>query len=139
MLAKAETAYFAIADISGYTNFLAVELEHAQDIIADFMDTVVKGLPPRFGSRNSRVTPRSSTPWPTRSTVAAAGRDRGEPTSNSAGGCTTFARPRLRMQGLHGDGRSRFKFVVHYGEMVKQKMGGEKNSPGATSFWSTGC
>ena len=49
MLPKPELAYFAIADISGYTNFLAgVELDHAQDIIADFMDTVVKGLRPPF-------------------------------------------------------------------------------------------
>jgi hypothetical protein len=49
MLAKPELAYFAIADISGYTNFLAkVELDHAQDIIADFMDTAVKGLRPPF-------------------------------------------------------------------------------------------
>ena len=49
MLPKPEPAYFAIADISGYTNFLAgVELDHAQDIIADLMDTVVKGLRPPF-------------------------------------------------------------------------------------------
>src|SRR3954468_6845914 len=49
MLPKPEVAYFAIADISGYTSFLAgVELDHAQDIIADFMDTVVKGLRPPF-------------------------------------------------------------------------------------------
>ena len=38
MLPKPELAYFAIADISGYTSFLAgVELDHAQDIIADFI------------------------------------------------------------------------------------------------------
>jgi len=49
MLPKPELAYFTIADISGYTSFLAqVELDHAQDIIADFMDTVVKGLRPPF-------------------------------------------------------------------------------------------
>ncbi len=49
MLPKLELAYFAIADISGYTNFLAgVELDHAQDIIADFMNTVVNGLRPPF-------------------------------------------------------------------------------------------
>ena len=49
MLPKPEPAYFAIADISGYTSFLAgVELDHAQDIIADLMDTVVKGLRPPF-------------------------------------------------------------------------------------------
>jgi hypothetical protein len=40
MLPKPESACFVIADISGYTGFLAgVELEHAQDIIADVMDT----------------------------------------------------------------------------------------------------
>jgi hypothetical protein len=33
MLPKPELAYFAIADISGYTSFLArVELDHARDI-----------------------------------------------------------------------------------------------------------
>src|SRR5947207_15966918 len=49
MLPKPELAYFAIADISGYTSFLTgVELDHAQDIIADFMNTVVKGLRPPF-------------------------------------------------------------------------------------------
>jgi hypothetical protein len=35
LLPKPELAYFAIADISGYTSFLAgVELDDAQDIIA---------------------------------------------------------------------------------------------------------
>src|ERR1700753_168660 len=49
MLPKPESAYFALADISGYTSFLAkVELDHAQDIIADFMNTVVKALRPPF-------------------------------------------------------------------------------------------
>src|SRR6266436_6770824 len=49
MLPKPESAYFLIADISGYTSFLAgVQLDHAQDIIADLMDTVVKGLRPPF-------------------------------------------------------------------------------------------
>ena len=42
-------ARFVIADISGYTVVLAgVELEHAQDIIADVMDTMVKRLRPRW-------------------------------------------------------------------------------------------
>ena len=35
MLPKSESACFVIADISGYTGFLAgVELDHAQEIIA---------------------------------------------------------------------------------------------------------
>src|SRR5271169_5045552 len=49
MLPKSESACFVIADISGYTNFLAgVELDHGQDIIADVMDTVVRCLRPPF-------------------------------------------------------------------------------------------
>lgn len=49
MLAKPESACFLIADISGYTSFLAdVELDHAHDIIADLMDTVVRRLRPPF-------------------------------------------------------------------------------------------
>ena len=49
MLPKSELACFVIADISGYSSFLtAVEIDHAQDIIADFMDTVVKGVRPPF-------------------------------------------------------------------------------------------
>ena len=49
MLPKTESASFVIADISGYTNFLAgVELDHAHDIIADVMDTVLRCLRPPF-------------------------------------------------------------------------------------------
>jgi uncharacterized protein YndB with AHSA1/START domain len=49
MLSKTESGTFVIADISGYTNFLAgVELDHAHDIIADVMDTVVRQLRPPF-------------------------------------------------------------------------------------------
>ena len=49
MLGKAETACFVIADISGYTHFVSgVELDHAQDIIADIMDTLVRALRPPF-------------------------------------------------------------------------------------------
>jgi uncharacterized protein YndB with AHSA1/START domain len=49
MLPKAESACFVIADISGYTGYLArVELDHAQDIIADLMETLVKALRPPF-------------------------------------------------------------------------------------------
>jgi class 3 adenylate cyclase len=49
ILPKPESACFVIADISGYINFLAgVELDHAQDIIADVMDTVVRCVRPPF-------------------------------------------------------------------------------------------
>lgn len=40
---------FLIADISGYTGYLAeVELEHAQDILSDLISTVVKTLRPGY-------------------------------------------------------------------------------------------
>jgi uncharacterized protein YndB with AHSA1/START domain len=44
---KPEPACLAIADITGYTRFLAgTELDHAQDILADLMSTVVTSLRP---------------------------------------------------------------------------------------------
>lgn len=49
MLNQPEPACLVIADISGYTGFLAgAELDHAQDILADLMSTVVSGLRPSF-------------------------------------------------------------------------------------------
>jgi hypothetical protein len=44
-----EPACLLIADISGYTSYLVgVELDHAQDILADLMNTVVGALRPPF-------------------------------------------------------------------------------------------
>ena len=49
MLSQPEPACLVIADISGYTGFLAgTELDHAQDILADLMSTVVAALRPTF-------------------------------------------------------------------------------------------
>ncbi len=49
MLNAPEPACLVIADISGYTSYLAgVELDHAQDILADLMDTVVTAFRPTF-------------------------------------------------------------------------------------------
>jgi uncharacterized protein YndB with AHSA1/START domain len=48
-VAATQPACLIIADISGYTSYLAgVELDHAQDILADLLNTVVKGLRPSF-------------------------------------------------------------------------------------------
>ena len=47
MLNQPEPACLVIADISGYTGFLAgAELDHAQDVLADLMSTVVAALRP---------------------------------------------------------------------------------------------
>jgi hypothetical protein len=49
MLPKVESACFVIADISGYTHFVSgVELDPAQDIIADIMETLLRALRPTF-------------------------------------------------------------------------------------------
>jgi uncharacterized protein YndB with AHSA1/START domain len=49
MLSQPVPACLVIADITGYTGFLAgAELDHAQDILADVMSTVVAGLRPTF-------------------------------------------------------------------------------------------
>jgi hypothetical protein len=49
MLAAAQPTCFLIADISGYTGYLAdVELDHAQDILADLIGAAVSALRPSF-------------------------------------------------------------------------------------------
>jgi len=49
MLSAAQPTCFLIADISGYTGYLAdVELDHAQDILADLIGAVVTALRPSF-------------------------------------------------------------------------------------------
>lgn len=49
MLGSTERACLLIADITGYTDYLAgVELDHAQDVLADLLGTVVGALRPAF-------------------------------------------------------------------------------------------
>ncbi len=132
MLAKAEAAYFAIADISGYTGFLAaVELEHAQDIIADLMDTVVKGLRPPF--RLAKFEGDAAFVY------AAAEKVDGSLLQDAIEGAYFKFRRRLRdvrqastceCQACAAMGDLDFKFVIHHGEMVKQKMGGREELAG---------
>ena len=132
MLPKAETAYFAIADISGYTNFLAaVELDHAQDIIADLMDTVVKGLRPPF--RLAKFEGDAAFVY------AAAEKVDGSLLQDAIEGAYFKFRRRLRdvrqastceCRACVAMGELDFKFVVHYGEMVKHKMGGREELAG---------
>ena len=48
-MADTTRASLLIADVSGYTEYVSgVELDHAQDILADLMTTVVKALRPGF-------------------------------------------------------------------------------------------
>ena len=132
MLPKPELAYFAIADISGYTSFLAgVELDHAQDIIADLMDTVVKGLRPPF--RLAKFEGDAAFVY------AVAEKVDGSLLQDSIELAYFKFRRRLRdvkqastceCKACVAMGDLDFKFVVHHGEMVKQKMGGREELAG---------
>ena len=67
-----EPACLVIADISGYTSYLAgVELDHAQDILADLTDAVVLRRRPcdvgplieaDVGARSARAVPEPDLP-----------------------------------------------------------------------------
>ena len=132
MLPKAETAYFAIADISGYTSFLAsVELDHAQDIVADFMNTVVKALRPPF--RLAKFEGDAAFVYAAAENVDAS------LLQDAIEGAYFKFRRRLRdvrqvstceCRACLAMGDLDFKFVVHHGEMVKQRMGGREELAG---------
>ena len=133
MLSKTESAYFVIADISGYTQFLSgVELEHGQDIISDLMDTLVRSLRPPY--RLAKFEGDAAFLY------AATDKADGS-AAQDAIEATYFAfRRRLRdikqatscectacreMQHLD------LKFVSHHGEFVTQKMAGRAELAGA--------
>jgi uncharacterized protein YndB with AHSA1/START domain len=132
MLPKAEKACFAIADISGYTHFVSgVELDHAQDIIADIMDTLVRALRPPF--RLAKFEGDAAFVY------ALADKVDGSLMQDSIEQAYFAFRKRLRsikqasscecqactrMQSLD------VKFVVHHGEFIRQKMSGREELAG---------
>ncbi len=132
MLPKPETACFLIADISGYTSFLAgVELDHAHDIIADLMDTVVRRLRPPF--RLAKFEGDAAFFY------AVADKLDGSVLQDAIESAYFAYRKRLRnikqassceckacsrMQGLD------LKFVSHHGEFIKHRMAGREELAG---------
>jgi uncharacterized protein YndB with AHSA1/START domain len=133
MLAKPESACFLIADISGYTSFLAgVELEHAHDIIADIMDTVLKRLRPKF--RLAKFEGDAAFVYAVAEKIDGSMvqdaiesayfafrrrlRDISQSTTCTCKACS-------RMQDLD------LKFVVHHGAFIKHKMAGREELAGS--------
>src|SRR3954464_11670207 len=132
MLPKAENACFLIADISGYTSYLAgVELEHAQDIIADLMDTVVRCLRPPFKLAKFEGDAAF---------LCAVGDSLDGSLLQDAIESAYFAfRKRLRnidqatsckCKACHGMQQLDLKFVAHHGEFIKQRMAGRDELAG---------
>jgi hypothetical protein len=131
MLPNPEAAYFVIADISGYTRFLAgVELDHAQDIIAD-LDRVLKNLRPPF--RLAKFEGDAAFVY------AATTKVDGSMLQDTIETAYFEFRRRLRdikqasvceCKACAAMGDLDFKFVAHRGEMVKQKMSGREELAG---------
>jgi len=133
MLAKPESACFLIADISGYTSFLAgVELDHAHDIIADVMDTVLKRLRPKFRLAKFEgdaafvysVADKIDGSMVQDAVEAAyfAFRRRLRDISQST---TCTCKACAKMQDLD------LKFVAHHGQFIKHKMAGREELAGS--------
>ena len=132
MLPQAKNACFLVADISGYTSYLAgVELEHAQDIIADLMNTVVRSLRPPFklakfegdaaflyavgnGFDNSMLLDLIDSAY---FTFRKRMRNIERATSCECKACH-------EMQQLD------LKFVLHHGEFIRQRMAGREELAG---------
>lgn len=122
-----------IADISGYTGYLAgTELDHAQDVLADLIDTVVGTLRPTFrlaklegdavfvslvattldGSLVQDVIERCYFAFRRRL------RDIRQSSACECNAC-------LRIPGLN------LKFVAHYGAVARQRMAGREELVGS--------
>ena len=132
MLPKPESACLVIADISGYTGYLAgVELDHAQDILADLMDTIVGALRPPFSLSKLEgdaafvyaPTPKvdgsllQDTIEATYFTFRRRLRDIKQSSTCECDACRLI--PSLDL-----------KFVVHHGQVAKQTMSGQEELVG---------
>ena len=126
MLPAPEPACLVIADISGYTDYLAgVELDHAQDILADLIDRVVKALRPPF--KLAKLEGDAAFVYALTDTV-----DSSLMQDTIEGAYFAFRR-RVRdirqASSCECDACRRIptldlKFVVHHGVVAKQKMAG---------------
>jgi uncharacterized protein YndB with AHSA1/START domain len=127
-----EPACLLIADISGYTDYLAgVELDHAQDILADLVDTVVGSLRPTV--RLSKLEGDAAFAWsPTPTVDGSLLQDAVE---------RTYVAFRRRLRDIGRASRCEcnacvripsldLKFVVHHGTVVRQRMAGREELVG---------
>jgi uncharacterized protein YndB with AHSA1/START domain len=133
MLAGTEPACLVIADIAGYSSYLAgVELDHAQDILADLIDTVVGALRPSF--KLAKLEGDAAFVWVPIETVDGPGlqdviegcyfafqrrvRDIERASTCECNAC-------VRMPGLD------LKFVAHHGLVARQRMAGREELVGS--------
>jgi len=133
MPAKTEAGCFVIADISGYTSFFAgVEIDHAHDIIADLMTTLLKRLRPLF--KLAKFEGDAAFVY------AVADKVDGSELQDAVESAYLAFRKRLRnmKQGTSCTckacskmGDLDLKFVAHHGEFVRQKIMGREELAGS--------
>jgi uncharacterized protein YndB with AHSA1/START domain len=133
VLANTEPACLLIADISGYTSFLAgAELDHAQDILADLMSTVVSGLRPTF--RLAKLEGDAAFVYAIGETVD------GPSLQDTVERCYFAFRRRLRDIGQASMcdcnacilvPRLDLKVVAHHGRIVRQRVAGRQELVGS--------
>ena len=133
MLNQPEPACLVIADITGYTSYLAgVELDHAQDILADLMDTVVGSLRPSF--RLAKLEGDAAFTYALTATIDASSlmdtvertyfafrrrlRDIGQASTCDCNAC-------MRMPALD------LKFLAHHGTIGRQRVAGREELIGS--------
>jgi uncharacterized protein YndB with AHSA1/START domain len=133
MLNAPEPACLVIADISGYTSYLAgVELDHAQDILADLMDTVVGALRPAY--RLAKLEGDAAFMYAVTATIDGSAlmdtvertyfafrrrlRDIGQASTCDCNAC-------IRMPTLD------LKVLAHHGMVVRQRMAGREELVGS--------
>ena len=133
MLSAPQPMCFLIADISGYTSYLAgVELDHAQDILADLIGTVVTALRPNF--RLAKLEGDAAFTYAPADKIDGSllldtiercyfgfrrrRRDVRQATSCECNAC-------MRIPDLN------LKFVVHHGTALRQKMAGREELMGS--------
>ena len=133
MRSAAQPTCFLIADISGYTGYLAdVELDHAQDILADLIGAVVTALRPNF--RLAKLEGDAAFTFATAEKVDGSmlldtiercyfgfrrrRRDVRQATSCECNACVRI--PDLDL-----------KFVVHHGAAIRQKVAGRQELLGS--------
>jgi uncharacterized protein YndB with AHSA1/START domain len=134
LLSKSEPACLLIADISGYTSFLAdAELDHAQDVLADLVGTVVGSLRPAF--RLAKLEGDAAFAYQLAGSLDAAAiqdavercyftfrrrlRDIGQASSCDCNSCNLV--PTLDL-----------KLVLHHGPVVRQRIAGHDELVGSS-------
>jgi hypothetical protein len=126
MLSQPEPACLVIADISGYTGFLAgAELDHAQDILADLMSTVVSAFRPSF--KLAKLEGDAAFVYAITPTID------GPVLQDTIERCYFAFRRRLRDVGQASTCECNacilvpkldLKVVAHHGQVVRQRIGG---------------